>query len=319
MKTSLWSELRGAGIGGIATLVILGGIVLLPMVYEPGVFAAMVVLVGVIGGGLWFAPRLLTSMKWHKPIRLLPDPPPPHWTSLVRERVPISQELRQEDFQRLLKLIQVFLHEKHVEGAGGFEVTEEVAVTIAAQACLLLVWRDTGMYPDLRTIIVYPSATIPKTFDPRTGLLEESGTPILGQSWDTGVVILSWSSAAQGAFDPRDGQNVVLHEFAHQLDQETGEADGVPVGLPLSAVKPWAEVMERRFRQLKAADRKGRKTVLDTYGATNYAEFFAVATEAFFEKPEQLRQKKPDLYGLLTEFYGVDPAEGMRRMDRPVA
>ena len=89
----------------------------------------------------------------------------------------------------------------------------------------------------------------------------------------------------------------------------------MPVGLPLSAVKPWAEVMEKRFRQLKAADREGRRTVLDGYGATNYAELFAVATEAFFEKPDRLRHKKPDVYGLLTEFYGVDPAEGMRRMD----
>lgn len=282
------------------------------MASDPGALAALVVLVGFIGGGLWLAPRLLSSVKWHRPIRLLPEPPPGHWAAIVRERVPISQELRSDDFEHLLKLIQVFLAEKNIEGAGGFEVTEEAAVTIAAQACLLLIWRNTGMYPGLRTIIVYPSATIPTTHDPHTGHFEESDTPILGQSWGTGVVILSWSSAEQGAFDPRDGKNVVLHEFAHQLDQETGDADGVPVGLPLSAVKPWAEVMERRFRQLKAADRKGNETVLDGYGATNYAEFFAVATEAFFEKPERLRHKKPDLYGLLTEFYGVDPAERMR-------
>ncbi|MBT8488127.1 MAG: zinc-dependent peptidase [Gemmatimonadetes bacterium] len=242
------------------------------------------------------------------------EPPPAHWAAIVRDRVPISKKLRSEDFERLLKLIQVFLAKKNIEGAGGFDVTEEAAITIAAQACLLLIWRNTGMYPGLRTIIVYPSATIPKMLDSSTGGFEESLSPIVGQSWGAGVVILSWDSADFGAFDPRDGKNVVLHEFAHQLDQETGEADGMPVGLPLSAVKPWAEVMEKHFRLLRSADRKGRKTVLDGYGATNYAEFFAVATEAFFEKPERLRHTKPDLYGLLTDFYGVDPADGMRGM-----
>lgn len=307
-------ELRNAGGCGIASVGLVVLLLLVPMLSDPGVLAAVLVLVGFIGGGLWLAPRLLTSVKWHRPVRLLPDPPPDHWADIVRERVPITEDLRAEDFEHLLKLIQVFLTEKNIEGAGGFDVTEEAAVTIAAQACLLLIWRNTGMYPGLRTIIVYPSATIPKILDQRTGRFEEFDTPILGQSWATGVVILSWSSAEQGAFDPRDGKNVVLHEFAHQLDQETGDADGVPVGLPLSAVKPWAEVMESRFRQLKAADQQGRRTVLDGYGATNHAEFFAVATEAFFEKPERLRHKKPDLYGLLTEFYGVDPAEGMRRM-----
>lgn len=289
-------------------------LVLLPVVYDPGLLAALMALVGAVIGGLWFAPRVIVALKWHQPIRLMSESPPEHWARIVRDRVPISNQLLPGDFERLLKLVQVFLAKKNIEGAGGFHVTEEAAITIAAQACLLLVWRNTGMYPGLRTIIVYPSATIPKMLDSRTGLFEESRTPIVGQSWGAGVVILSWDSADFGAFDPRDGKNVVLHEFAHQLDQETGEADGVPVGLPLSAVKPWAEVMEKHFHRLREADRTGQRTVLDGYGATNYAEFFAVATEAFFEKPERLRETKPDLYALLVEFYGVDPAEGMLPM-----
>jgi len=282
------------------------------MVTIAGALAAFLTLASVIGAGVWLGPRLLVSARWHRPIRLLPDPVPPTWAAIIRENVPISRQLRDDDFERLLKLAQAFLARKHVEGAGGFEVTEEARVTIAAQACLLLLWRNTGLYPGLRTVIVYPGSVVPRYADRESRWAEDPPEPVLGQSWQQGVVILSWDGARRGAFDPRDGHNVVFHEFAHQLDQESGTSDGLPVGVPLSSLKPWAEVMERRFRQLRKAARRGSETVLDTYGATNPAEFFAVATEAFFEKPKELRAKKPDLYALLVEFYGVDAASGLQ-------
>lgn len=269
----------------------------------------------VLGAAVFLGQRVLLSLSWTRPVRLLKHPVPLSWAGIVRSNVPLSKELRGPDFERLLKLVQVFLKKKHIEGAGGLEMTEEIAVTIAAQACFLLLWLQVGLYPALRTVIVYPGTVVPR-YSQRVyehGSVEQEGDedPILGQSWGQGVVVLSWDSAQRGAFDPRDGKNVVFHEFAHQLDQETGAADGLPVGLRLSSLKPWAEVIERRFRQLETAERSGQDTVLDTYGATNHAEFFAVATEAFFEKPSQLRRSQPDLYAHLREFYGVDPAEGM--------
>jgi len=315
---NLRTMLDGAPWGRIATVTFLGSGFLAFAILDAGAAAAMLFLGVTLGAGVWLAPRLLVSIRWHRPIRLLRDPVPELWADIVRVNVPISKQLSEPDFDRLLKLIQVFLHQKHVEGAGGLEVTDEIRVTIAAQACLLLVWRDTGMFPGLTTVIVYPEAVVPRHVQRIHGTMtletEPGETALLGESWGNGVVVLSWDSARQGAFDPRDGHNVVLHEFAHQLDQETGEADGIPAGMPLSALKPWAEVMEERFRQLRSARSEGRRTVMRSYGATNHAEFFAVATEAFFEKPRQLRTRKPDLYDILSDFYGVDPAEGMSRI-----
>jgi Mlc titration factor MtfA (ptsG expression regulator) len=241
----------------------------------------------------------------------------------VRANVPLTRNLAPSDFERLLKLVQLFLAKKRFEAAGGLVLTEEMRLTVAAQACLLLVWRDTGLFPGLRTVLLYPHAVVPRYVEPSHSTMtvqsERRRVPVLGQSWSSGVVILSWDSTQHGAFDPADGKNVVLHEFAHQLDQETGLADGVPVGLPLSAIKPWAETLERRYKQLKKARVTGSRTVLDKYGAKNEAEFFAVVTEAFFEKPRQLRARKPDLYRLLSSFYGVDPAGGMRHVEESEA
>ena len=299
---------------GVGVVVAILGLVLVSIVTNLDAFISFVAVIAMMTIGMKIGRRALHHVQWTRPVKLLSDPVPESWADIVRSRVPLTSALEHKEFSRLLKLIQVFLKKKRIEGAGGLEVTEEMAVTIAAQACLLLLWRNFGVYPVLRSVIVYPGAVIPRYAQEYGAHGNISGgehdQPILGQSWGSGVVVLSWNSAQRGAFDPRDGKNVVLHEFAHQLDQETGAADGKPVGLMLSSLKPWAEVMERRFQQLTKARRRGEKTVLDQYGAKNHAEFFAVATEAFFEKPRQLRKAKPDLYGLLREFFGVDPARG---------
>lgn len=275
--------------------------------------AAVLATIALIGAALLVGQRVVLRVQWTRPLALPKEPVPHGWAEIVRERFPLARNLAAADFERLLKLVQLFLRTKHVEGAGGLEVTDEIRVTIAAQACFLVLWLDVGLYPALKTVIVYPSTVVPRYPGERRRYgrtQDEKGTPILGQSWAQGVVILAWDNARRGALDPRDGKNLVFHEFAHQLDQEVGGADGVPVGLPLSALKPWAEVIERRFRQLAHAERIGRRSVLDTYGATNHAEFFAVATEAFFEKPHALLSRKPDLYALLVDLYRVDPAGG---------
>ena len=283
---------------------------------DPMGLLAILATLGLIGGALVLARRALRGFRWTRPVRLSPDPVPEPWEEIVRGNVPLTRQLSDADFARLLKLVQVFLASKRIDGAGGLEMTEEIRVTIAAQACLLVLWLEVGLFPGLRTVIVYPGTVVARRVDGgmHTGVLtrDQGPTPILGESWRHGVVVLSWDSSRQGAFDPRDGKNVVFHEFAHQLDQETGEADGVPVGLRLSSMKPWAEVLEARFQQLTRARDAGEPTVMDTYGATNRGEFFAVATEVFFERPHQLRESKPDLYDLLRDFYRVDPADGMR-------
>jgi len=272
-----------------------------------------------LGGGLLLGQRMVRSMQWRSPVRLLPDPLPEGWAEIVRRHFPLARGLRPEDFQRLLKLAQVFLREKRIEGAGGLRITEEIRVAIAAQACFLLLWLEVGLYPGLKTVLVYPSTVVPRDASSfsrmGTFTVQNPHQPILGQSWRQGVVILTWEGVERGAADPTDGQNVVLHEFAHQLDQETGEADGIPAGVRVSRLKPWAHVIERDLGRLRAAASKGFETVLNPYGATNEAEFFAVATETFFEKPKQLRASDPELYALLSEYYGVDPADGLVPLD----
>lgn len=211
--------------------------------------------------------------------------------------------------------VQVFLKEKNFEGCGGLIVTEEMKVCIAAQACVLLLHRDTDYYPGLRTILVYPS-----TFYVQ---LENSDDHVarLGECWKHGAVVLAWDSVQHGAADFRDGQNVVFHEFAHQLDFEDGQADGAPVLASGNIFAErhtkytiWARVLRAEYEQLKARTGTGQKTVMDEYGATDPAEFFAVATECFFEKPRQLRRRHPELYEELKGFYKQDPVEWQREI-----
>jgi len=212
-----------------------------------------------------------------------------------------------------LRYVQLFLHKKRFEGCNGLQITDEIRVNIAAQACFLLLGLDAGCYPDLTTVLVYPQAYVPQDnalaqTRLRTGQMQPTQQARLGESWLQGTVVLSWDAASKGAANFRDGRNVVFHEFAHRLDQQDGVADGVPAALPTSSIQTWATIVGKHHERLKRARKKFRRTVLQKYGATNRAEFFAVATEAFFEKPHQLHKKAPDLYAELAEFYGRDPA-----------
>jgi hypothetical protein len=263
--------------------------------------------VALIFGSYAIARRLLTTVKWRRPPTFYRDPIPPSWSEIIARRVPLANRLNAAERDKLLRLTQLFLREKRIEGCDGLEVTEEMKVTIAAQACILLVNLDVGCYPGLRTVLVYPGtyrARHPSWFKYDLGSTEAR----LGESWRHGVVILSWESVAAGAANNVDGTNVTLHEFAHQLDQQDGAADGIPLLETRSAVRHWAAVIGRHYDDLVADTERGRDTVLDYYGASNKAEFFAVATETFFERPVQLAQQHPELYSELREFYGQDPA-----------
>jgi Mlc titration factor MtfA (ptsG expression regulator) len=235
------------------------------------------------------------------------QPFPPTWEEILHNEFPPYPFLPDHLRTALQDEIQEFLFSKTFEGCDRQEITDEIRVLIAAQACVLLLNRDVRCYPKLRSILVYPSTYVANN----NGLFgggSGNGSVRLGESWNTGVVVLAWDSVKRGALNFDDGHNVTMHEFAHQLDQEDGAADGAPI-LPRTAYASWARVLSSEYTRLKRFTRKGRKTVMDRYGATNPAEFFAVATETFFEKPKQLHKKHPELYSELKTFYHLNPIE----------
>ncbi len=259
-----------------------------------------------VGGILWARARKRARRE-----EVREQPFPAAWRDILLRTFPLYARLPEADQDRLHGLVQVFLAEKNMEGCGGLELTDEIRVTIAAQACVLLLrLEDASYFADLPSILVYPSTVVPVYAGAHEHgtVVEEEADPVLGQSWQHGTVILAWDSVKRGSAIPNDGRNVTFHEFAHQLDQETGDADGTPYLYTPSALREWSAVMGKHYVALRNAVEDGRKTFLDDYGATNPAEFFAVATEFFFEKPLQLRKKHPDLYGELADYYGQDPA-----------
>ncbi len=246
--------------------------------------------------------------------QLKAQPFPTAWQDILLRRFPFYERLDAEGREALEDLIQVFLGEKVFEGCGGQEITDEVRVLIAAQACFLLLNREVECYPALKTILVYPSAYFAKGAT-RHGdqHIEHQQQGRLGESCDAGVVVLAWDATLSGAANAMDGHNLVYHEFAHQLDQEDGRADGAPE-LPATSwrerqarYQTWGRILGAEYQQLQEAIKKGRKTVIDDYGGSDPAEFFAVATECFFEKPRQMRKNHPALYEELKKFYQQEP------------
>ena len=241
--------------------------------------------------------------------RLRARPFPAAWRDLVRRRVPLVNRLPADLQLQLKGHVQVFLDEKQFIGCAGFEITDEVRVTIATQACLLLLNRRTDYFGALREILVYPAAfAADRTHTDTQGLVQEGRQVMSGESWERGQVILSWEDVLAGAAVVDDGRNVVLHEFAHQLDQETGYANGAPRLFDRLHYARWSRVLGEEYALLREQVMTGATpTVLQTYGATNPAEFFACATEVFFEQPHTLAAAHPKLYEEFAGFYRVEP------------
>lgn len=231
------------------------------------------------------------------------------WKEIIELRVPYYRRLPENDKNELLKHIQVFLAEKSFIGCDGIIISDEIMLVVAAQACILLLHRSSDYFFHLNSIYIYPHPYVAKARHILPGGVVSEGNQVrFGESWKFGDVVLAWDNVLMGARDTRDGHNVVMHEFAHQLDEETGSANGAPVLELQSQYTTWASVLSAEFNRLNKDANKGRKTVMDKYGATNPAEFFAVATETFFEKPIQLKKKHPELYEELKLFYRQDPA-----------
>jgi Mlc titration factor MtfA (ptsG expression regulator) len=251
---------------------------------------------------------MLNWLRRKRRAELRRRPFPQAWQSIIERNVPYVGRLTPQDMEELLGHVQVFLSEKRFEGCGGMTITDDVRVTIAAQACVLLLHREATYYPRLVSILVYPTTFLTPGGSVEGGLETDALEPALGESWARDVLVLAWDSVLSGAADMHDGQNLVLHEFAHQLDQEDGVADGAPMLPRRSMYVAWARVLGDEYEQLVRETRLEQKSLMDHYGATNPAEFFAVATETFFEMPRQLRSRHPKLYQQLAEFYRQDPA-----------
>jgi Mlc titration factor MtfA (ptsG expression regulator) len=233
---------------------------------------------------------------------------PAAWRRILRRRVPLVRRLPPVLLHRLQRHILVFLAQTPIIGCAGQVVDDEVRVTIAAQAALLLLGRPDGRFQRLRQVLVYPGAFIVDRVRPDgTGVVQEQRAVLAGESWQQGQVILSWDDVLSGAAVPDDGRNVVIHEFAHQLDQETGHANGAPFLGGREQYRTWAQTMNAEFEGLRAQLAQGAQSLIDPYAATDPAEFFAVLSELFFELPAPLAIAHPALYEELLRYYRVDP------------
>lgn len=234
------------------------------------------------------------------------------WRAILNRNVPIYRRLPDDLRIRLRRLIRVFIADKQFIGCAGQAIDDEVRVTIAAQACLLLLQRDPvkrALFPSLSTILVYPGPFVAERVRAEpSGVVQETRDVLRGESHARGQVVLSWEDVLAGAADPSDGRNVVIHEFAHQLDQEKGYANGAPSLGRRERYERWSRVLGQAFAELRARAEMGEPTLLDPYGAHDPAEFFAVASEHFFEQPHRMQAELPELYQELRGFYGVHPA-----------
>lgn len=238
-------------------------------------------------------------------VRLRPFPE--NWRAILNRNVRFYPRLTKELRDKLEKDIAIFVEEKHFDGCGGLKITEEIKVTIAAQAMMLSLNRKARYYPKLVSIVVYPSAYIVRGVRYGDGLVREDVRS--GESYSGGVVVLSWEDVLKGASGITNGENVAIHEFTHQLDQEKGRADGVPLLGNLDSYREWAAVFQSEYNLLSHDLKARMEGVMTNYGLTNPAEFFAVATELFFEKPNEFREKHSSLYAELSKYYNTDPAQ----------
>lgn len=267
---------------------------------------------------LWGTPR------WRRR-KALARPLAPAQLAVLERNVAQYRGMTPEQQAQLQRLVQSFLFDKKFIGCAGLEVTDEMRVTIAGQACLLLLGRMGSSaggrtYPQLHAILVYPGAfLVPKNQVDEAGVVTPTRQDLLGESWGDGRVVLSWqhvrrasSAAPAGELDEAglehgSAHNVVLHEFAHQLDSESGSNNGAPYLGSVASYRSWSQVLSRDFAALRADAIFGQRGVLDHYGATNPAEFFAVATESFFEQPHRLAERHPALFAEFEKYFRLDP------------
>lgn len=265
------------------------------------VIAIGVLVIAVIVGRPWWRRRQRRSRA--------AEPFGEAWSALLWRRLPIYRTVPEPLRAQLHGLILNLLAEKQFVGCAGLRVDDEMRLTIAAQAALLQLNRNDDLYPEVQSILVYPDRFFAEhQVRDDAGVHHRERRLLSGESWQHGKVIVSWRDVADGAVHASDGYNVVLHEFAHALDHETGSANGLPLLPATMNTHEWQRTLSDAYARLCRQVNAGEETLLDPYGAESPAEFFAVATETFFELPLALRAQEPDLYRQLALFYRVDPA-----------
>lgn len=272
----------------------------------------VVLSLALLGAALWAAWSLHRRRRREVLFRRLPRP---EHVAILERNVPLYGHLPPDHRRALGGLVNVLLDEKTFVGCDGLEVTEEMRVTVAGNACLLLLGGGRLTFPGFRTILMYPDAFVTEqtSYDGMVETREHSVRS--GESWERGPVVLAWSDIEEDLQYAGDGRNVVLHEFAHKLDEENAGTDGAPVLRDRSQYTEWRTVLSREYESLKRHAETGGESTLDPYGAESPAEFFAVATEAFFEMPGTLRHRLPALYEQLRRYYNVDPAAWVRETE----
>ena len=260
--------------------------------------------------------QVLNWLSERRRRHLLEQPFSAAWLEILERNVAAYPLLDADEQHRLRELAQVFIAEKHWEGAGGLDLTDEIRVTIAGTGCQLLLNREHDLFADVRSIVVYPSAVVlperPRSFwDPGLEVVQ-GDTPILGLAGRIDALVLAWDAALHGARDPSDGSNVVIHELAHKIDVLDGRADGTPPLPSRDARRAWAKAFEPAFLAHRERAERGEPSLLSDYAITNEAEYFAVATEMFFERPRALADELPEVYDQLKDFFRLDLAARVR-------
>lgn len=266
----------------------------------------------VVAAGVMIVGGIVLAMylKYRHRQKLMREQLPPEYIEILEKYVALYSILPENLKKELHGRIAIFLDEKDFEGCGDLEISDRIKVTIAAFACMLLLNKNFDYYPSLNSILVYPDAYVAS--DSRSSLggvtVVQKESARLGESWTHGNLVLSWQQIENEASDIHCHQNVILHEFAHQLDQLDGYADGTPP-LPNKGIYPeWRKVMTQEYNHLCEEAEHAVRDVIDWYGATNPAEFFAVTTESFFCNPIALKKAHEKLYDLFVEFYQLNPA-----------
>lgn len=268
----------------------------------PSIFIGLLL----IALALWLLNRL--RVRRHRE-KLLLSPLPAEAVKTLRQSVALYDSLP-EDLQQVMQgCVNRFLYDKVFVGCNGFEVTDEVRLAVAGNACLLVLQREKKYFPGFESILIYPETFVTGqvSYD---GLVEtHHDSARAGESWHRGPVVLSWQDVQKGLRHERDGNNVILHEFAHKLDEENTIMDGLPVLRKAEEYQAWAKVLSEEYAAFLRRVEHRSNDVIDEYGAVSAPEFFAVATESFFEKSQKMQRKLPALYEQFKGFYGLDPAQ----------
>lgn len=249
--------------------------------------------------------NVLGWLRKYRRGRILAQPFPPEWQSILDRNGRFSHTLSDDMQIKLKQAVRIIVAEKHWEGCGGLKIDDEHRVTIAAQIARLTLHFERDYFDEIQSILVYPAAYVAKSEDRLSGgVVIESNSGRLGEAWYRGPVILSWADILESVRSSYTERNVVIHEFAHQLDMRNGGgADGYPVIESPEVAGQWSRLMPQAFDELRRLCQQGIPAVFDCYGATSQAEFFAVVSESYFEQPDAFKEVWPDVFQLFDDFY----------------